>query len=72
EMIHLALKKEATKSTQMHYRMLDFIHLLFREGNPAGAKTALNIMGICSDTVRLPMLRGSENLRKSIKDFLSR
>ena len=43
------------------------IALLFREGNPTGAKTMAAVMGLTRDEVRLPLVEGTETLREDIK-----
>ncbi len=43
------------------------IKLLFKEGNPTGIKSLLEILGICSSKVRLPLMEGSENLKQLLK-----
>jgi 4-hydroxy-tetrahydrodipicolinate synthase len=55
EMGSLALKGNFEKARELHYQMMDLFTLLFLEGNPSGIKAALNIIGICSDSVRLPL-----------------
>jgi 4-hydroxy-tetrahydrodipicolinate synthase len=50
-----------------HYKILDFVKPLFAEGNPAGIKTLLHIIGICQEEVRLPLVKSSENLRAIIQ-----
>jgi 4-hydroxy-tetrahydrodipicolinate synthase len=47
--------------------MLEFTRLIFSEGNPAGIKAALNVLGICGDHVRLPLLPASEQLLDAIR-----
>ena len=45
-----------TKEAQeIHYKMLPLIKALFIETNPAPIKAAMGLLGICSDTVRLPL-----------------
>jgi len=39
--------------------LIDFTRLMFVEGSPAGVKTALKQLGICGDTVRLPLVQVS-------------
>ncbi len=43
--------------------ILPINQLLFEEGNPAGVKTVLEILGICSPYVRMPLAQGSEKLK---------
>ncbi len=52
--------------------MEEAISALFEEGNPVGAKCALSIMGRVGDTVRLPLVAGSEKLREKFKMLIDR
>jgi len=56
KMIHLALNGEHEKARTIHTHFLELIDLLFVDGSPAGVKSALNIMGYCENTLRLPLL----------------
>jgi 4-hydroxy-tetrahydrodipicolinate synthase len=48
-------------------RILDINPLMYEEANPVGVKALLNLMGLCSDMVRLPLLPASEDLKKRIQ-----
>jgi 4-hydroxy-tetrahydrodipicolinate synthase len=48
------------------------IALLFREGNPTGAKCMTAAMGITRDEVRLPLVEGTEALRQDIKNGIKK
>lgn len=48
------------------------IALLFKEGNPTGVKTMTATMGITRAEVRLPLVEGSEELAKSIKNAVAK
>jgi 4-hydroxy-tetrahydrodipicolinate synthase len=52
-----------------HYKLLHLIDLLFAEGNPGGIKANLEILGICSSEVRLPLAPVSEKTYNSIKNL---
>jgi len=54
-MVREALAGDFNSAKTKHYQLFDFVNLLFKEGNPSGAKTALQHFGICGDTVRLPL-----------------
>jgi len=57
---------------EMHYKILDLTNALFEEGNPAGIKAALKAKDIIEhETLRLPLVSVSENLRKKIKSLLN-
>lgn len=45
----------------------DVCKLLFAEGNPTGVKTALAARGICSADVRLPLVKGTDELQSAIR-----
>ena len=42
----------------------------FAEGNPAGIKAVFHKLGICEDTLRLPLVNVSEELQAKIDAFI--
>ena len=69
-MFNAALEGDFNKGRSLHYKLLQGIHLLFTEGNPAGVKCVLNEMGICEDNLRLPLVRVSEGTKGKIQEYL--
>jgi 4-hydroxy-tetrahydrodipicolinate synthase len=65
-MIRLCLKGDFKGAQKGHYELLDFTRLMFIEGSPAGVKTALKQLGVCGDTVRLPLVQVSSTIASSI------
>ena len=59
-------KGNATRCQAIHQDLLDINNVLFIETNPAPVKTALALMGKCSDEIRLPLV----NLQKENKEKL--
>jgi 4-hydroxy-tetrahydrodipicolinate synthase len=55
-MVNLARNSENIEARKIHYKLLKIIDLLFTDGNPAGIKAALEIMGIMGNNLRLPMV----------------
>ncbi|MCA1757499.1 MAG: 4-hydroxy-tetrahydrodipicolinate synthase [Bacteroidales bacterium] len=55
EMVRLALKGNIRQASELHFKYLELIELLFADGNPAGVKAAMNNMNLCSNSVRLPL-----------------
>ncbi|MEA3446176.1 MAG: 4-hydroxy-tetrahydrodipicolinate synthase [Bacteroidota bacterium] len=55
KMVHHALKGNLFTARNLHYDLLDIINTLFEEGNPAGIKAALQILGIIDNNLRLPL-----------------
>jgi len=71
-MVNFAIDGDVKSSNTIHYKISSFVKPLFVEGNPAGVKTLLNILGICQDEVRLPLVKSSKNLRKIISKELEK
>lgn len=62
DMVKYALDKNIDKATENHLKLTEFTRLMFVEGNPAGVKAALHILGICGVDVRLPLVKASQKL----------
>ncbi len=71
EMTRLALKGDFIKAQKLHYKLLDIIGLLFVDGNPAGVKYAMKELGICNDTVRLPLVGVTKPTADKLKALIS-
>lgn len=56
DMVRLCLKGDYVAARPLHNSAIEFTRLMFVDGNPAGAKEALKQLGICGDTVRLPLV----------------
>ncbi|WP_185870355.1 4-hydroxy-tetrahydrodipicolinate synthase [Blattabacterium cuenoti] len=72
KMVSLAKKKDICKAFTIFYKVFNMIDLIYEEGNPTGIKTLLNIIGICNSYVRLPLLNGSNLLKKKMTYFLKK
>jgi len=59
EMVRLCLAGDFKAAQIIHSQLIDFTRLMFVEGSPAGIKTALKDLGVCGDTVRLPLVQVS-------------
>jgi 4-hydroxy-tetrahydrodipicolinate synthase len=66
DMIRLCLKGDFKTAQKAHTSFIDFTRMMFAEGSPAGVKTALKALGICGDTVRLPLVQVSATLADKI------
>ncbi|HIY68981.1 MAG TPA: 4-hydroxy-tetrahydrodipicolinate synthase [Candidatus Alistipes intestinigallinarum] len=61
------------EAAEREYEALDdAVKALFAEGNPVGVKCALSVMGRIGDTVRLPLVAGSQRLRERFKSLIER
>ncbi len=66
EMVRLSLKHDFKNANPLHYKLLDFTELIFKEGSPGGVKCALKHLNICGDKVRLPLWKVSDKLDRMI------
>ena len=71
EVVSLALDGNTEKAEQKLQALDGIISALFEEGNPVGIKTALHLRGICSNTMRLPLVSGSEALQAKMKNLIA-
>ncbi len=71
DMVLAALSSNMVRAKELHYKYFEMIHYLFVEGNPAGVKAALKVLGITGDAVRLPLVNVSEKTFKKIKEIIA-
>lgn len=69
-MISLGLEKKVEEAYKLHYKIAPAIDYIFAEGNPAGIKAVFKKLGICNDTLRLPLVNVSEDLQLKIDQFV--
>ena len=60
EMVRAALRYDMPAAQQLNMLMLELYRLLFIEGSPVGVKAALELQGLCSRDVRLPLVPMTE------------
>ncbi|WP_298238893.1 4-hydroxy-tetrahydrodipicolinate synthase [uncultured Algibacter sp.] len=71
QMIRLGLKGDSKSSFNMHFKLMDVVDYIFEENNPAGIKAVFEALNLCQDTVRLPLVPASKQLKEKIKRFVS-
>lgn len=73
EMVNHCLKSNYKSARDIQYRFLELIELLFTDGSPAGVKAMLNIMDLCQNYLRLPLIPVSRpvytRIQKAIEEF---
>lgn len=69
-MINNALNNNYRKAREIHYQFVDLISLLFTDGNPAGIKATLSIMGLIQNQLRLPLTPVSRQVFNQIKQAI--
>jgi 4-hydroxy-tetrahydrodipicolinate synthase len=68
KMTKSALKGEFEKAAQEQFKLLHINPLMYSESNPVGVKQLLKEMGICENTVRLPLIPASKELQSAIRN----
>tara|TARA_R110002049_G_scaffold41236_1_gene124485 strand:+ start:2029 stop:2907 length:879 start_codon:yes stop_codon:yes gene_type:complete len=71
-MIRLGLKGNAKEAYKIHFKLMDVIGFIFEENNPAGIKAVFEALNLCQDTVRLPLVAASNQLKGKIQDFVKK
>lgn len=67
DMTWAALNGDFDKAAAIQHRFIDFDTLLYVESNPVGIKKCLEIKGVCSSEVRLPLIKASDELGKKLE-----
>lgn len=56
KMVRLALEGDYANALTIHHKFAELFKLLFVDGNPAGVKAMLNVMGMIQNKLRLPLV----------------
>lgn len=67
---HLALDGKVMEAKEMYAGLDALEKMLFAEGNPAGIKALMGVMGLCEGVLRLPLVGVSEDLRERMLEFV--
>jgi 4-hydroxy-tetrahydrodipicolinate synthase len=67
QLTHSSLQGDTTTSGQLHLQMAEMLKLIFRDGNPAGVKALMKIMGTVQNELRLPLVPASAGTNNLIE-----
>jgi len=70
-MVKQSLNGNFSDARKIHYSLLEIISQLFADGNPAGIKAALSILGICKNHLRLPMVAVTDQHFSELKTLIN-
>ena len=70
--INAARAKDEQTAKRINAQLLPAIELLFQEGNPSGIKAVSKQLGLCSDEVRLPLVKASNELYDALNPFVKK
>ena len=71
-MVRMCLDGKFIEAQPLHYSLIEFTSLCFAEGNPGGVKSALNLLKICQDNLRLPLVKVGADTTSKIENELKR
>ena len=70
EMVHNCLKGDFVSARKIHYRLQPFFRAAFCDGNPSSIKYAMNVKGLPSGSLRLPLVEVTSEAKEIIKKAL--
>ncbi len=71
KMVRLARGGDYEKALQIHHRFTELFKLLFVDGNPAGVKCVLHVIGLIENELRLPLVPTRLTTYEQIRKVLS-
>lgn len=71
-LVNLALDRKVDEAYAIQYQMMEIIDMIFEQGNPAGIKEVFKHLGLCENTLRLPLVPVNEELSIRIENFVNK
>jgi 4-hydroxy-tetrahydrodipicolinate synthase len=69
-MVRLALSGDYANALTIHHNFTELFELLFVDGNPAGVKSMLSMMGYIENELRLPLIPTRITTYEKIREIL--
>ena len=69
-LIRNSLENNYLSAQIIQYALLDLFDALFVEGSPSGIKAALNILGLCENALRLPLVPVSQKTYNKLGEII--
>lgn len=70
-MVRLCLEGKYKEALPIHHRFNEFFNILFVDGNPAGVKCTLNLLGLIENELRLPLVPTRVSTNEKIKNIIN-
>lgn len=71
DMVRLGLQGDFRQAGILHYKLLEIIEYLFKDGSPGGIKAVLEMMGICENNLRLPLVKINKQVHSHLDRLVS-
>lgn len=72
QMLELSRTGKLSEAQSLHYKFVELVDNLFVEGNPAGVKAVLSMMGIIKNELRLPLVPVSESTYNKLSELIKK
>ena len=72
EMVSLCLRRNIKQALELHNKLFDFTNEIFADGSPSGIKAALEILGLCSNNLRLPLVKVNKSIQLKLQEHISK
>lgn len=72
KMVQLSLKGDFMAARPLHYQLLEFIQLCFKDGSPSGVKSIMAYQGKIKNILRLPLVPVNSAVDLEIKEMLEK
>ena len=69
--VRYALKEEFEKASATYFPLMEITDLLFADGSPGGVKAVLKMLGICGDSVRLPLMNINSTVEAKLNSLVN-
>ncbi len=70
KMVRTGLNGDFKAASELHLKLSDIHSWLYKDGNPAGIKAAMEMMGLCKRDTRLPLTPVGEEVYEGLKKQL--
>jgi 4-hydroxy-tetrahydrodipicolinate synthase len=70
DLVTFCMNGTNSKAYEIHYQLIDIIDVLFSDGNPSGIKAALEILGLCSNNLRLPLVKVNKSVYHNLSNLI--
>jgi 4-hydroxy-tetrahydrodipicolinate synthase len=69
-MVQKGMSGDFYSANRQHYDLWNYYKPLYKEGNPAGVKALLELLGFCKRNVRKPLLPASQSIMIELTELL--
>ncbi len=69
DMVRLALAGKFAEASVLHFKLYELMKAIFADGNPGGIKVLLQNLGLCKNTVRLPLAPVNKQVEQRLVDL---